>query len=256
MDRRLIRTAACACGFLEKESRGEIARFILSRRNPDGGFRGRDAQSDLYYSLFAAAGLQALGWRVPALRLWKYARSFGGGDALDLVHLACLIRLRAAFPMSGKTRRRFFQTLETRHTESAYDHFLKTIAGDCLRVARLPQAPRPVSFTEPTPRLAAAIIVNRPDGSEASGRLLSRFCGSGGFAATDNLPAADLLSTATALFALRMLKADLDPVRRPCLDFVESLWRDSGGFAGHAADEFEDVEYTLYALLSIGCLMK
>jgi len=35
---RLIRTAAAARGFLEKDSRDQVARFILSRQNPDGGF--------------------------------------------------------------------------------------------------------------------------------------------------------------------------------------------------------------------------
>ena len=114
----------------------------------------------------------------------------------------------------------------------------------------------PVVLADPTPSLAAAIIVNQPADKAAAEVLLNRACRSGGFAATGQLNTADLLSTATALFALRTLHTDLDPIRRPCLEFVESLWRDSGGFAGHAADEFEDVEYTFYALLSVGCLMQ
>lgn len=252
----LIRTAAAARSFLEKDSRDRVAWFILSRQNPDGGFRGKSAESDLYYSVFAAVGLRALGRPVPALRLWKYVRSFGSGEDLDLVHLCCLIQLRAAFPMFGKTRRHFFQALETHHAESAYDLFLKSLAGDSLGVARLPTVPRPILLTDPTPNLAAAVIVDRTADKAAAGPLLNRCCRSGGFAATGHLNTADLLSTATALFALRTLDANLDPVRRPCLDFVESLWRDSGGFAGHVTDEFEDVEYTFYALLSVGCLMR
>jgi len=253
---RLIHTAAGARRFLEQKSRSQVARFILSRQNPDGGFRGKGAESDLYYTVFAAAGLKALGAPVPALRLWNYVRRFGTGEELDFVHLVCLIQLRSAFPMLGKTRRRFFQALESRRAESAYDLFLKQLAGDGLRIARLPVAPRPVVFADPTPSLAAAIIVNQPADRTAAKALLDRACRSGGFAATDQLNTADLLSTATALFALRTLHADLDAIRRPCLEFVESLWRDSGGFAGHAADEFEDVEYTFYALLSVGCLMQ
>ncbi|NOU35748.1 MAG: hypothetical protein HOO88_03110 [Kiritimatiellaceae bacterium] len=256
LDDRLIRTAACARRFLEKESLKQTARFILSRQNPDGGFRGKGAESDLYYTVFAAAGLKALGAPVPALKLWNYVRRFGVGEELDLVHLSCLIRLRSAFPMFGKTRRRFFQMLETRHAESAYDFFMKQLAGDSLGLARLPIAPRPIVFTDPTPSLAAAIIVSRSADKAAAEVLLNRFCSSGGFAATDRLNIADLLSTATALFALRSLHADLDSIRRPCLEFVESLWRDSGGFAGNTTDEFEDVEYTFYALLSVGCLMQ
>jgi prenyltransferase beta subunit len=252
---RLIRTARCSRRFLENDSRDEIARFILSRQNSDGGFRGKGAESDLYYTFFAVAGLKALGRPVPVFRLWNYVRRFGTGEELDLVHLVCLIQLRSAFPMFGKTRRRFFQSLETRRVESAYDLFLKQLAGDCLGVARLPAAPRRGSLTDPTPVLAAAVIVSRAPDQAAIKGLLSRVCRSGGFAATDQLNSADLLSTATALFALRTCRADLYPVRRSCLEFIESLWRDSGGFAGHAADEIEDVEYTFYALLSIGCLM-
>jgi prenyltransferase beta subunit len=253
---RLIRTAACSRRFLEKESRREIARFILSRQNPDGGFRGKSEESDLYYTVFAAAGLKALGWRIPARSLWRYIRPFGLSEELDLVHLFCLIRLRAAFPMTGKTRRQLFRNMEDLPAESAYDFFLKQLAGDCLKTARLPSASRPISLTDPTPNLAAAVIINRPAGKVAGEVLLNRACRSGGFAATNQLNSADLLSTATALFALRMLHADLDPVRRPCLDYIESLWRDSGGFAGHVSDEFEDVEYIFYALLSLGCLME
>jgi hypothetical protein len=253
---RLIRTVACSRRFLEKESRHDIVRFILSRQNPDGGFRGKSAESDLYYTVFAAAGLRALGWRIPAWSLWRFIRSFGLGEELDPVHMFCLIRLRAAFPTLGKTRRQLSRNMETLPAESAYDFFLKQLAGDSLGIARLPSAPRPVSLADPTPSLAAAIIVNRPSGQVPSGVLFNRVCRSGGFAATGQLNSADLLSTATALFALRILDADLDPVRRPCLDYIESLWRDSGGFAGHVTDEFEDVEYTFYALLSIGCLME
>lgn len=252
---RLTRTAAGARGFLERKSRRHVAGFILSRQNLDGGFRGKSAESDLYYTLFAIAGLKALGAPIPVWRLWNYLRRFGAGEQLDLVHLSCLIRLRTAFPMIGKTRRKFFQTLENKPVESAYEFFLKQIAGDSLGVARLPSAPRPVDLSCPTPGLAAAVIVNPQPEPAAAKVLFNRICPSGGFAATDHLGAADLLSTATALFALRTLNADLDLIRRPCLSYIETLWRDSGGFAGHVADEIEDVEYTFYALLSIGCLM-
>jgi prenyltransferase beta subunit len=253
---RLTRTASGARGFLKGKSRRQVARFIFSKQNSDGGFRGKSVESDLYYTMFAVAGLKALGAPIPVWRLWKYLRQFADGEKLDLVHLTCLIRLRTAFPMTGKTRRRFFRTLETRRAESAYDLFLKQLAGDCLGAARLPSAPRPISFSDPTPNLAAAVLVNPLPDQAVAKILFDRICPSGGFSATDYLGTADLLSTATALLALRTLRADIDLIRRPCLEYIETLWRDSGGFAGHVADELEDVEYTFYALLSIGCLMQ
>jgi hypothetical protein len=76
----------------------------------------------------------------------------------------------------------------------------------------------------------------------------------GGFAAAPAIPAPDLLSTATALHALASVNVSLDPIRQPCLNFVQSLWTDAGGLRGHWADDAVDCEYTFYGLLSLGHL--
>ena len=67
-------------------------------------------------------------------------------------------------------------------------------------------------------------------------------------------PIPDLLSTATALHALAGMQVPLAGLREPCLDFVDSLWTNRGGFYGHWSDDAIDTEYTYYALLSIGHL--
>ncbi len=64
----------------------------------------------------------------------------------------------------------------------------------------------------------------------------------------------DLLSTATALHALAGLETSLDSIREPCLDFLDSLWDNAGGFHGHWADDTLDCEYTFYGLLALGHL--
>jgi prenyltransferase beta subunit len=253
---RLIRSAACSRRFLEGDSRDKIARFVLDQQNPDGGFRGRGEESDLYYTVFAVATLKALGTPVPAWAVWKYVRSFGLGDGLDLVHLVCLIRLRTAFPLLGLTRRRLLRRLEKHRSESAYGLFLKLLAEDYLDTAGIPDEPLQIPPTDPTTNLAAAVLVNRQNDKATQTALLGRFVESGGCSPTDHVSVPDLLSTATALFALVDMGAGLDAVQQPCFKYAESLWRDSGGFAGHVADEFEDVEYTFYALLTIGCLIQ
>ena len=43
-------------------------------------------------------------------------------------------------------------------------------------------------------------------------------------------------------------------LREPCLDFVDSLWTNRGGFFGTWADDSLDCEYTYYALLALGHL--
>ncbi len=249
---RLLQAAACSRRFLEEDSRDKMADFILARQNPDGGFRGRGADSDLYYTIFAVASLKALGNPVPIFKVWKYVRSFGMGDGLDLVHLVCLIQLRTAFPIWGTTRRRLFKRLEKHRAESAYNHFFKLLVEEGSGQDDSVQ----VSLDAPTTQLAAAVLVNRQNDKTTKEALLSRFTESGGFAPTDKIAVPDLLSTATALFALVSMGTNLDSIQQPCFKYAESLWRDSGGFAGHVADEFEDVEYTFYALLAMGCLIQ
>ncbi len=251
LSNRLLQNAAASRHFLDKNSRMKLTDFIMTRQNPDGGFRGRDEKSDLYYTVFACASLKALGCSIPALKVWSYARSFGAGADLDLVHLVCLIRLRTVFPHWRTTRRRLMKQLDRHQSDSAYTLFLKLFADDFQHAA--PDVPVRISRSAPTTNLAAALMTGEQEGLAEA--LLGRAVASGGFAPVQQIGTADLLSTATALFALVQRGVNLDELHQPCFQFIESLWRDSGGFAGHVADEYEDVEYTFYALLAIGSLI-
>ena len=84
--------------------------------------------------------------------------------------------------------------------------------------------------------------------------MLSRCSPEGGFFAVPAAPIPDLLSTATALHALRSMGASLDAVREPCLDFIQLLWTGGGSFCGSWADPTPDCEYTYYGLLALGSL--
>ncbi|MBN2685586.1 MAG: hypothetical protein JXR40_09930 [Pontiellaceae bacterium] len=253
---RMLRTTANARAYLDSGARREVVEFVRSRWNPDGGVRGRDERSDLYYTAFAAMCMRALRGQVPLRRLWNYVRSFDDGAELDAVHLFCLIRLRSIFPMTPGLRRRFAEALEERQAESTYDRFIRMLTTESLNLDNAPPAAEPLEPGQTTTNLAAlAVIHQRPD-PELAALIMDRFCATGGFSASPAIPRADLLSTGTALFALNVLEADLAPVRDACLDFIESLWRESGGFAAYNEDGFEDVEYTFYALLGIGCLME
>lgn len=254
--KQLLETASLSKKYLDPKSRKDIAQFVRSKWNADGGVCGRDKRSDLYYTVFGASCLRSLGVPVPLFRLWKYVRSFGLGEELDFVHLVCLARLRTLFPIKKRDRLTLFKNIEAHNTESAYDLFLSLLAQDHAGELHFPDAHLVASEDDPTPNLAATLIVNQTADPDLVRLLLSRTAPSGGFCAGKRVRTPDLLSTATALFALSSLNINLEELRRPCMEFVVSLWRDSGGFAGHVADEYEDVEYTAYALLSIGCLLK
>lgn len=84
--------------------------------------------------------------------------------------------------------------------------------------------------------------------------LLSQAHPMGGFRAIPNAPIPDLLSTATALHALAAMETPLDSIRESCLDFVDTLWSNEGGFHGHWHEDHLDCEYTYYGLLALGHL--
>jgi hypothetical protein len=272
------------------ESRDLVAGFLREHLNPDGGFQNRSGESDLYYTVFGLDGLVALQESLPTERTANYLNTFGDGGALDLVHLACLARawaaLRTAPPSdtlaSMLTRVETFRTPDGGYDAipespigSAYGAFMALgIYQDLGRTVPEPDrllssltslrardgsyAIYPGLLSGITPITAAAVVAARHLGGggdrDAGMWLLDRCHTSGGFFATPDAPVPDLLSTATALHALAALRVPIGGIRERCLDFVDSLWTNRGGFYGTWADEAPDCEYTFYALLALGHL--
>lgn len=103
---------------------------------------------------------------------------------------------------------------------------------------------------------AAALCVlgqlNSDEAGATADFLLKQQHTSGGFAASADAPLLDLLSTATALFALHANGRKPNPAAR---DFVEAHWNEvTGGFSATLFDETSDIEYTFYGLLALGTL--
>lgn len=77
----------------------------------------------------------------------------------------------------------------------------------------------------------------------------------GGFLAGEDAKVPDLLSTGTALHALRTVGRSLGDREDTCRGFIDLLWMENGGFAGSPLDLTTDCEYTFYALLGLGSLV-
>ena len=265
--------------------------FLQGQLNADGGFRDRAGRSDLYYSVFGMEALMALRADLPHARIGEYVASFGDGNGLDLVHLGCLARCWANLPPElrmNAPREAIAQRIERHrsadggyHARAGAEH--GTIYGCFLAMAsyqdlglEMPGALRmlgclehlkaedggyanqdevPIGLTPPT---AAAVTLlrhlGRPMDPALREWLLSRHHPEGGFYASPMAPMPDLLSTATALHALAGMQADLEPIREPCLDFVDSLWTNTGSFYGNWTEESLESEYTYYGLLALGHL--
>ena len=253
------------------ESTDLVSKFLRSQLNPDGGFRDRAGVSDLYYTVFGLEGFIAVGEKVPA-STEGYLRGFGDGEGLDFVHLCCLIRCWADVGgVAPVDPARIYEQL----TSNAYNCFLCCAAFQDLRLP-LPEPERIAAFIETmraddgaysnmagapvglTPPTAAAVTLKRQLGIEnpqGLGQwLLEQHVVGGGFKATPFAPIPDLLSTATALHALAGMKTDFESIKEPCLDFIDSLWTNSGAFYGNWMDDTQDCEYTYYGLLALGHL--
>src|SRR5262245_14404093 len=270
------------------ESRELVAAFLRERLNPDGGFQDRAGASDLYYTVFGLDALIALQEDLPADQTGTYLERFRECDGLDFVHLCCLARAHAA--LRGKPDHDLadrvvakieacrsgdggYATAAGMAHGSAYAAFLAMGAyqdlgrampeGEgVLRSLRHLRAVDGSYGNHPglgsglTTATAAAVLVMRhldaPGDRDAGMWLLDRCHARGGFFASRSTPVPDLLSTATALHALSALHAPIAGLCDPCLDFVDSLWTNRGGFFGTWADDDVDCEYTFYALLTLG----
>ena len=273
---------------LLNESGELVHKFLRSQQNPDGGFKDRSGRSDLYYTVFGLEGLIALQMPFDTAKVRAWLNNFESGQCLDFVHLCCLARCLAALnqkPVSAseilqrvethRTRDRGYSVVPDAKTGTAYAAFLALAAYQDLGM----QIPNPLELVQ------SLKFLETPDGAWANERgvnigstnptaamvnllcnlhipvnhavgdwLLARAHSDGGFTASPVVPMPDLLSTATTLHALAALERSIDPLKEQCLDFVDTLWTNEGGFYGHWGDMALDCEYTYYGLLTLGHL--
>ena len=268
-----------------------VKTFVLSKQLDDGGFEDRDGKSDLYYTVFAIDALTALQAEIDENRVLPYLESFEDGEGLDFIHLSCLARVWSAM-QSKKIQPKILDGIldrleKYRTAEGGYDQ--STDAGhgsaygcllaygayadhkrqppnlDGLRACLDGLKTDDGAWSNDTwmpigigPATAAAVTLCRnlrhPIPETTGEWLMGCFYPEGGFRAFSEAPMPDLLSTAVILHALDGLQVSLGEVKEPCLDFIDTLWTNEGGFHGHWEDDVIDLEYTYYGLLALGHL--
>jgi prenyltransferase beta subunit len=274
------------------ESGALVRAFFERQLTSEGGGRDRDGRPDLYYTIFALAGLQALQAEAPRAQIESWLHGFGDGAGQDFVHLGALARCWAAIgleAMPESLASKLLARIETfRSGDGGYDGETGAAHGNAYGCFVALGAYQDLQRELPDPlRMVQCLkFLETPDGAWANARglkvgstnataaavtllhqlgvpvnqsvgdwLLAQVHRDGGFLAMPNAPMPDLLSTATALHALACLERDLPaPIRERCLDFIDTLWNAEGGFHGHWADDHLDAEYTFYGLLALGHL--
>lgn len=271
----------------------ELVRDFFRRQlSPLGAGLDRDGRPDLYYTIFALAGLQALDAEIPQEKVEVFLRSYGEGANLDFVHVSALARCWAVLGMKSMPSgidRALLERIETfRKPDGGYEGDPKLAHGTAYGAFVALGAyedlghtpPHPLKLIQSLKRLetpdgawsnvpgastgatnatAGAVTLIRHLGFPVNDRvgtwLLAQAHPQGGFLAAPGVPMPDLLSTATALHALAAMDRRLtSSIHEHCLDFIDTLWNAQGGFHGHWADDQLDAEYTFYALLALGHL--
>jgi prenyltransferase beta subunit len=267
-----------------------VKNFFERQFNDQGAACDRAGKPDLYYTIFALAGAQAMDAAIPFEKTREWLTSFNDGANLDLVHLGALARCWAVVSGASKeTTTSILANLEkfrkidggynsdrAPNFGTAYDAFVALGAYEDL-AAKPPDA---LDLIRSLKRLETADHAwsNRPDqkignlnatagavtlithlgfpvNAAVGDWLLAQSAPQGGFLAVPGAPIPDLLSTATALHALACLERRIpSEIHERCLDFIDTLWSAEGGFHGHWADDFLDAEYTYYGLIALGHL--
>lgn len=269
-----------------------VREFFRRQFTPEGAACDRGGKPDLYYTIFALAGAQALDVPTPSEKTAAWLTTFGDGATLDFVHLGALARCWAAIGKEKLPRdvelgilRRIEQH---RKADGGYEGDPNVKHGTAYGAFVALGAYQDLGHTPPHPlevlrsleglrsadsawsnapglpkgslnATAGAVTLIRhlgfPVNTAVSNWIIAQQHASGGFVAVPGAPLPDLLSTATALHALSCMDRRISSiVHERCLDFIDTLWSAEGGFHGHWADDHLDAEYTFYGLLALGHL--
>jgi hypothetical protein len=251
---------------LDSETIHEIKTFIINQQTESGGFMDKAGKSDLYYSLFGYFVAEALNLSEIRPRLKHYLEDIANTTKPEGIHLhsAAILfsklggvenmppeindRIRNKAVLSGNlnTYSTFLNLLTFYY--AAYNKGLYRVQQQLRNLQKAPDAPCTIT---------AAILVlqhcfEKPV-DETIAALNSFYLKNGSFAAVKHAPVGDLLSTAVALYALRVARADIRKMTPDCLEYVDSLYS-KGGFCATSLDHDPDVEYTFYGLLALGAL--
>lgn len=241
---------AMGVGELSEAERQRRAQYFLAAQRDDGGFAGREGESDLYYTSFALRALAVLGelHGEPAERATRFLQTRLDGQApiidfLSLIYSAALIDSAAGFDVyehaadgwqeavarSLENLRRpdgGFAKTEQGMASSTYHTFLVVL---CLELIEQP--------------------LQRPD--EVVRFLLSQRAEDGGFREIRASKRAGANPTAAAIGGLRTLDALTDDIREETIDFLLEMQTSDGGFRANTRIPLADLLSTFTAVLTL-----
>jgi geranylgeranyl transferase type-2 subunit beta len=251
---RLAARLQTGAAHLDPQRRKRHADFVRARQQPDGGFVGREGDSDLYYTSFAVRSLALLdALDEPVTRpLAEFLRGhdwrrLGVIDLMNWLWLALTVELNSGISLIGEDAGRssdewadqIAARLESVRSPdggyakspagasgSTYHTFLVVLTYEML--GRLP--PRPGALTQ---------------------FLYDRQRDDGGFVEIAPMRRSGTNPTAAAAAVLQLLDALDDDIRQGVRDFLREVRSDEGGIQANSRIPFADGLSTFTALLTL-----
>lgn len=247
---RLAQRLTTGLSGLQPERRERHQRFIRSKQQHDGGFGGRDGDSDLYYTSFAVRGLAMLGGLTPEecgsvggflkrfdwqklgvidLINWLYSvlavQAFGGADLLE--------GAAADWPEQMASRLEALRRKDGGYAKSpegaassTYHTFLVTLTYELLG-KQPPQIKSLIQF------------------------IYDRQRDDGGFVEIGQMKNSGTNPTAAAIGVLSIIGGIDDELRSDVGDFLKNVWTAEGGFQANTRIPFPDALSTFTGLLTV-----
>ena len=143
---------------------------------------------------------------------------------------------------------------ESRHKDTVYGRFFDFLNDEMTLEKRRKRVALNVPKVMTTNAVCCILAMQHQMGLQSDATdvewLQKRQDETGGFYASEQAPIPDLLSTAVALFTLRLLEINV----KDATPFIQAHGLDNGGFAPTLYDDFSDVEYVFYGLLALGSI--
>ena len=231
------------------ESAELVRAFFLRQFSEEGGGRDRDGKPDLYYTIFALAGLQAMQSDLSTLNsrlstCGEWLRGFGDGSGLDFVHLGALARCWAAAGFenmpAGLADSLLARIEAFRSRDGGYDSDADAAHGNaygCFVALGAYQDLRR-KMPEPLRMVQCLKFLETPDGAWANARGL----------ATGSTNA-----TAAAVAILHQLGM---PMNAGVADWLLARVHPQGGFLAMPEAPIPDLLSTATALHALACLER
>jgi prenyltransferase beta subunit len=227
----------------------ELVRAFFERQFlAQGGAGDRAGKPDLYYTIFALAGLQAMGSDLSTINdqpsTFHWLRSFGDGESLDFVHLGALARCWAAVGLeqmpAGQADTLLARIEAHRSLDGGYDADVGAEFGNAYGCFVALGAYQDLQREPPEPlRMVQCLkFLETPDGAWANAR---------------GLKIGSTNATAAAVTLLHQLGV---PVNQSVGDWLLSQAHPDGGFLAMPKAPMPDLLSTATTLHALACLER